>query len=244
MKPSAPQLPPADPAMSQFAGMQPQVADIGMQVMEVEPLLNQLANQVPALAPAADQLLGEMKSRMGAPAIGIANLIGGMMGGGAPGGAGAPGMGGGGQPSGMTPGMQPPGMPAPGPAAPGIGGPPPPLAAAPPPPGPPGLGAPPVEPPPSPMGGMAPQGPGGPIALPQVPPEQGLMDIAMQLEVKLPGIGSQDPTLLPEIQYFVAKMREEIPKALNGDQDTQASALQEGNPAPTDTSLKSIPSLA
>ncbi len=242
MKPSAP--PPGavpDPAMSQFAGGQPQVADIGMQVMEVEPLINQMANQVPGLAAPADQLLGEMKSRMGAPAVGIANLIGGMMGAG-------------GQPSAGVPGMQPPAMPPAGPAAPGIGGPPPPLgASAGPPPGPqppmggaPGpTGPPEMEAPPAPMGQAAPgTSPGGPISLPQVPPEQGLMDIAMQLEVKLPAIGAKDPTLLPEIQFFVAKMREEVPKALNGGQETQAAALQQGNPAPTDTSLKAIPSLA
>ncbi len=242
MKPSAPSLGAPGAAMGQFAGQQPQVADIGMKVIQVEPLLNQLARQIPALAPAADQLLGEMKSRMGAPALGIANLIGGMMGAGGP--------------SSGVPGMQPPGMPPPGPAAPGIDGPPPPMGAAPPQGGalgmeapPPMGGVPPVGPegPPPPMGEAPPNpngGPGGPIALPPPPPEMGVMDVAMQLEVQLPGIGADDPTLLPEIQFFVAKMREEVPRALSGDQQTQAAALQQGNPAPTEASLKSIPSVA
>lgn len=189
-------------------GMGAPMADITMKVMELEPLLNQMALQAPVLAPSVDQLLGEMKSRMGGMAAGLAALAGpGLGDAGAMGQMGAPPMGG--------------------------AAPPDPMMAAPPP----------GPQPPGPVQGPPQGGPGGPIAMPPMPPTMGLMDIAMQLEVKLPSIGADDPTLLPNIQFFIAKMREEVPKVLDPSLDTQANKML-NNPAPTDATLRALPVVA
>lgn len=130
----------------------------------------------------------------------------------------------GGAPPGMgqDPSMDPAAVPA---------GPPAPMASQPPP----------MEGPPDPM--MAPEPPqgGGPISLPEPPPPMGLMDIAMQLEAQLPAIGAADPTLLQNIQYFVAKMRDEVSKIVSGSPDNQASSMQKNNPAPTDATINQLP---
>src|ERR1043166_5912200 len=78
-------------------------------------------------------------------------------------------------------------------------------------------GAPPVQ------IGMAPP----PVQVPPAVQPQGVTGIAMQLEVQLPAISSIDPTLAPQIQYFIAKMRDEVPKV-------DAMLTQNKTTAPTD----------
>lgn len=211
--------PPMDIAalMGQLSGGQSMPsADITMKVLQVEPLLGQVAMQAPVLAPSVDQLLGEMKSRMGGMAMAVAGMAGPAMGG-------APGA--------MGPTMQP--------GAPMPGGPPAPMAVPPP------VGAPAPIGAPVPMdAGMGEQGPGGPVMTPPPPPPMGLMDLAMQLEIQLPAIGAADPTLLPNIQYFIAKMREEVPKIVNGTPDDQMASMAKNNQAPTDAMLKQLPVVA
>lgn len=217
--------PPAEAAAPDLAGLLGGQAmmggvDIALKVMTVEPLLSQLAREAPSLAPDVDQLLGEMKQRMSSPGMGMASM--GM-------GLGGPAMGG-----------QPPmGQSSPMGGAPAIPGPDmgggfPPAA----PPAPIAAAAPPMPQPPEPISA---QQPGGPIALPEPPQPMGLMDIAMQLEVQLPSIGADDPTLLKNIQYFVAKMREEVPKLLSGSPETQAESMAKNNPAPTDSMMNQLP---
>jgi hypothetical protein len=75
-----------------------------------------------------------------------------------------------------------------------------------------------------------------------MPQEQGIMDVAMQLEVLLPSIGADDPELLKDVQYFIARMREEVPKVASGDNAVdQFEALQRSSPAPTNEMLRSLP---
>lgn len=205
-------------ALAQMGGAMPGT-DITPKVMQAEPLLLQLARLVPSLAPDTDRLLGEMKSRItGMMTAGLAGLAG-MLGIG-----GVPQMGGvpvGGAPAGGSPPVGPPAPMAPAPMAGQDAGMPPPPQGPPPP--------------------MAPAVPVPPPALPQIPQERGLMDVAMDLEVLLPSIGADDGELLPDIQYFVARMRDEVPKVINGDTDDQFAALAKHTSVPTDASLKSLP---
>ena len=165
--------------------------DITPKVMEVEPLLTQLARQVPALGPDVDRLAVELKSRMSGLPSALAGLAG----------AGAPIGPQGGAPGGMTP-LQP--------------------------------GAPPVGAQPA-MGAQ----PAVPPALPPNPMQDvGAMDLAMQLEIKLPAIGKDDPTLMPYVQGFVARMREEVPKVVQGMTEAVQPPPQV---APTDSMLNKIP---
>lgn len=221
-------------ALGQMGASMPGMgADITPKVLQAEPLLMQIARLVPSLAPDTDRLLGEMKARMtGAMMNGLAGLAG-MLGlGGAP--MGGPPMGG------MPGSMMPPNPMAPAPMA-GGGGPPPGMGAGMPPPAP-NMGGMPLDP------GMGssfpPPGPAGPPALPPIPQERGLMDVAMDLEVLLPSIGADDGTLLPDIQYFVARMRDEVPKVISGDTDDQYAALSKHTGVPTDASLRSLPVMA
>ncbi len=103
---------------------------------------------------------------------------------------------------------------------------------------------------PSPMGAMgpsaAPPSPGmpgmsdmaGPPAMPPPPPTGGAMDTAMQLEIKLPALGKLDSTLMPYIQGFIARMREEVPKVVQGDTEAITPPVQS---APTESMLSKIP---
>lgn len=108
------------------------------------------------------------------------------------------------------------------------GGPPPPAASA-------GAG------PPVPAAG--PVGPGGspppgPPSMPAAPSTGGAMDTAMQIEMQLPPIGKEDPTLMPFIQGFIARMREEVPKVVQGDTEAVSPPPQV---APNDSMLSKIP---
>lgn len=204
MRPSPEPAP--DPMMMGLGGLLGQGApmpspDMVMKVMAVTPLITQLTMQAPVLAPAADNLMAEMKSRMAAPSMGLAALAGPMLGG--------------------------------GPQALPVGGPPAPPSS-------PAAPADTMLPAPS----TGPAATGGPIAMPPPPPPMGLMDIAMQLEMQLPSIGASDATLLPAIQFFIAKMRDEVPRIVNADPKTQADAMSDSNPAPTDGMLKQLPVVA
>lgn len=173
-------------------------SDLTPKILQVEPLLAQIAREVPALGPDVDRLNVELKARMG-------------------------------------------GLPAA-------------LAASGPPPMTPGAGGPNAGGPPTPIGGPsaapAPVGSGGPgpgplpsQAPPALPPnpvagKQGAMDTAMQLEIQLPDLGKEDPTLMPYVQGFIAKMRQEVPKVVEGDTEAIAPPTQA---APTEGMLSKIP---
>jgi hypothetical protein len=165
--------------MAQLAGGQmPTGPDITPKVLDVQPLLSQIARQVPSLGPDVDRLNVELKAHMAGLPNAIAQMGAGS-GGPAPGASGAPG---------------------------------PPAQAA------------------------APQGAAStPAALTS---QMGAMDTAMQLEVKLPSIGKDDPTLMPYIQGFIARMRDEVPKVVQGDTEAISPPPQ---PAPTDAMLSKIP---
>lgn len=88
-----------------------------------------------------------------------------------------------------------------------------------------------------------PQGPmAGPAAMPQMPANplqtMGALDVAMQIEMKLPAIGKDDPTLMPFVQGFIARMREEVPKVVGGETEAVQPPPQ---PAPTDQMTSRIP---
>lgn len=171
-------------------GPPPLSADLTPKVLDVEPILSQLARQVPAMGPDVDRLNVELQSRMG----GLPAAFSGMA------------------------GQMPPAPMAPTPMGPGPGA----------------MG--PAGPPP--MGG-APSPMGMPPAMPQVPPAtEGAMDTAMQLEIKLPALGKDDPTLMPYIQGFIARMREEVPKVVSGETESTAPPVQQ---APTESMLSKIP---
>lgn len=209
LKPSAPPGGGMD-IMSLLSGLtggaSPQLnPDLTPKILDVEPMLDQIARQVPALGPDVDRLNVELKARMGGLPQALAGL------------------------AGQVPGVAPGGMGTP--QSPPIGG------------GPPmpsGLG--PVPPPAGPP--LAPAvAPGmGPQAPPALPPnpmaDMGAMDTAMQLEVKLPPIGQDDPTLMPYIQGFIARMREEVPKVVEGDTEAVSPPVQA---APTESMLSKIP---
>jgi hypothetical protein len=78
-----------------------------------------------------------------------------------------------------------------------------------------------------------------PPAVPAVPDvTAGAMDTAMQLEVKLPALGKDDPTLMPYVQGFIARMREEVPKVVQGETESTMPPVQQ---APTESMLSKIP---
>lgn len=166
-------------------GQQPTMgADITPKVLEVQPLLSQIARQVPALGPDVDRLNIELKSHM----VGLPNMLaslGGASGGPTPASGGNPA-----GPPGLDAGQQG--------AAPAQAAPPPPVPGA----------------------------------------DAGAMDTAMQLEVKLPAIGQDDQTLMPYIQGFIARMREEVPKVVQGETEAVSPPTQA---APTDSMLSKIP---
>ncbi len=164
----------------------PLSADLTPKILEVQPLLSQLAAQVPAMGPDVDQLNVQLKSRMGGLPSALAGLN----------------------------NQGPPPNVTPTPAGPGSMGPM-------------DQGAP-----------MNPQGPPMPPQMPTSPGPTGAMDTAMQLEVKLPAIGSDDETLMPYIQGFIARMREEVPKVVSGETETINPPTQS---APTDSMLSQIP---
>lgn len=74
--------------------------------------------------------------------------------------------------------------------------------------------------------------------MPAIPGPASAMDTAMQLEVKLPSLGTEDPTLMPYIQGFIARMRDEVPKVVNGETESTSPPTQV---APTDSMLSKIP---
>lgn len=169
-------------------------------IIAVEPVLLQIARQVPALGPDVDRLNVELKSRMGGLPDAMARM------------SAAP-------PPGGMPGSPPltgtTGM-GPGPGGPG------------------GIG---------PIAALAPAIPGNaPSPVPPMPPDpaanMGALDTAMQLEIKLPAIGQDDPTLMPYIQGFIARMREEVPKVVEGDTEAVSPPQQA---APTESMLSKIP---
>lgn len=166
-------------------GPPPLSADITPKVMAIEPLLSQIASQVPALGPDVDKLNVELQSRMG----GLPSALSGLAGQGSA------------QPAQPTP------M---GPSYPGSN-----------------------------PGAPAPAPPGPPANMPTPPSTNGgAMDTAMQIEVQLPAIGSDDPTLMPYIQGFIARMREEVPKVVQGETESINPPTQS---APTESMLSKIP---
>lgn len=161
--------------------------DLTPMIQGVQPLLTQLARQVPALGPDVDRLNVELSSRMG----GLPNAMAGMAAQGQPSPGGLP-----------SPGVAPTGLgPAPGPAP-------------------------------------IPTQSGLPSPMPAAPGPASAMDTAMQLEVKLPSLGTEDPTLMPYIQGFIARMRDEVPKVVNGETENTSPPTQV---APTDSMLSKIP---
>lgn len=166
-------------------GMPQMSPDLTPQVLEIEPVLTQLARQVPALGPDVDRLNIELQSRMGGLPAALSGL------------AAQPAVG---VPVGQTP-MGPDMGPMGAPAGPG------PVTA----------GQPQMGPPPSPPGAL---------------------DTAMQLEMKLPQLGKDDPTLMPYIQGFIARMREEVPKVVEGETESMNPPAQT---APTESMLSKIP---
>ncbi len=172
-------------------GPSPLQADITPKVLEVQPILTQLARQVPAMGPDVDRLNVELQSRMGGLPAALSGLS-------------------------QQPMPQDQGMGTPMGPAPGALGAAPPSAAAPPPAGP-------------------------PMALPSPPStEGGAMDTAMQLEIKLPELGKDDPTLMPYVQGFIARMREEVPKVVQGETESTNPPVQM---APTESMLSKIPAV-
>lgn len=79
--------------------------------------------------------------------------------------------------------------------------------------------------------GFAPAAPGGVMP---VSTTGGLMGLVQQAEMVLPQIASNDPSVAPDIQFFVARMREEVPKVLKGENPSLT-------PPPTDEMMKSMP---
>lgn len=202
-------------------------------IIQVAPLLVELAKMVPALAPDIGALAVRMKGRLsGAPSGTPPDVIGG---GGQPG-APAPQPGTPLPPGGPQPGAgvlpPPPAQPEAAPATPAVQPPAPYAFGAP--------GAPPISPAgaptgqPPPVGGMVPP----PGAIPQgapVPTAAGVMGIVQQLELALPEIATKDASLAPDIQFFVARMREEVPKVIEG------QTANNMTPPPTDQMLNRIP---
>jgi len=178
---------------------------------QVAPILLEIARMVPALAPDAQALGVRLASRVQGqqappgPSSGGSLSPSGPMAGGAP-----P----------MSPGSPAAGLPPP---PPGAGAAPPPEAMSP-------LSVPGVA-----AGidggiGMAP--PAGP-PIPNTT-SSGLMGYVQQAEVMLPQIAAADPSVAPDIQFFVARMREEVPKVVRGERSGF-------NPPPTDEMLQSLP---
>lgn len=178
-----------------LAGSGPQQnPDMTPQILALEPLLAQIARQVPALGPDVDKLNTELKARMGGlPAALAASAPSSLTSGGGPAGASPV----------LSPGGAPPNGPAPG------GGP-----------------------------ALPPNGP--PMLPPNPAANSGAMDTAMQLETQLPPLGKEDPTLMPYIQGFIAKMRQEVPKVVEGDTEAISPPTQA---APTEGMLSKIPSV-
>jgi len=187
------------------------------QIQAVAPLILEIARMVPALAPDAAGLAQRLSARLQGQQL-------------------PPGQGG--QPAGplspqiATPGQgaaQPAPVPPPGLIPPGAEPLPPEAAAA---------GAPGPVPPP--MGiqsagvGFAPAPPMGPAAPMPVSTTGGLMGLVQQAEMILPAIASADPSVAPDIQFFVARMREEVPKILQGESPSLT-------PPPTDEMMKAMP---
>lgn len=83
-------------------------------------------------------------------------------------------------------------------------------------------------------GQPAPQPPEGPAPEMQGVP-QGVMGIAVQLEMLLPQIASADPSLGSVITGFLSKLRQEVPKILEGERNNGM------NPPPTDEMLARLP---
>lgn len=71
-----------------------------------------------------------------------------------------------------------------------------------------------------PAGTPPPPGQPGAGPLPAPPPEtsatMGLMDLSLQAEIALPSIAADDPTLAQTVTFFIARLREEVPKVLQG----------------------------
>lgn len=196
MKPSTPPGGPGGADLSGIlamlgGGQAPPIGpDLTPKIMQVQPVLLQIARQVPALGPDVDRLNVELKSRMGGLPAALAGLAGGPpLPAGAPAGSGPPPMAAAGTPMGAA-GVSP--MPAAAPA--------------------------PLGPPP--------------------PTEMGAMDTAMQLEIQLPDIGKDDPTLMPYVQGFIARMREEVPKVVQGNTESVSPPPQT---APNDQMMSKIP---
>ncbi len=91
--------------------------------------------------------------------------------------------------------------------------------------------------------------PGGAIPSPAVAPagaqatptREGLMGLVQQIELLLPQIAAADPTLSADIQFFIARLRDEVPKAVEA-QNT--GTTQNLTPPPTDEMLTKIPVVA
>lgn len=164
---------------SVMAGM-----DVTKRIMQLSPLLTELAKQVPALAPDINGLTIRLQGRMqGAnPMAGTSAL------------------------------PVPPGTPMAG------GGAPPPFA----------MGAPGATPPNPAMASL------GPMPAAPVPTSAGVMGIAQQIELILPQIATSDPTLAPDVNFFVARMREEVSKVIQG-QPTELT------PPPTEQMMNRLP---
>ena len=165
-------------------------------MLMIEGLMSDLARDVPALAPDVDLLLTKLKSTM------PANLP---------------------APPGPQAALPPDPVGLPSPEAGGLTG------EAPPGPSPvpfgadqrPGPGALPGPQSAAPLGGP---GPGGPLGMgsavmgpEQVPnaspqPAGGVLQKAVQLELKLFRLAGKNPDIAPDIQYFVVRMREQVPK--------------------------------
>lgn len=184
------------------------------QIQQVAPLLLEIARMVPALAPDAAGLVQRLGARLQGQQLPPGDM---------------------GQPSGplspqvAQPGQGPQPVPVPPPGLippPEMGGalPPeagPPMPMGPPPPGIQAAG-----------GGFAPAPPMGPVM--PVSTTGGLMGLVQQAEMMLPAIASADPSIAPDIQFFVARMREEVPKVVQGESPSLT-------PPPTDEMMKSLP---
>lgn len=180
-------------------GPPPLNSDITPKVLEIQPMLFQLARQVPAMGPDVDRLNVELESRMGGLPAGLAGMA----------------------------NQAPPPGPGITPMGPAMGGP---------------MGQAGMSWPPAMSAGMPPMGQ-GPGAMPPMPPPapapmMGAMDTAMQLEIKLPTLGQDDSTLMPYIQGFIARMREEVPKVAQGETESISPPVQT---APTESMLSKIP---
>lgn len=180
--------------------------EASQQIMQVAPLILEIARMVPALAPDAAGLGQRLAARMQGQQVPPGQM---------------------GQPSGplspqvAPPGAQPAPIPPPGLVPPTDMGAPMDAGAMPPPMGiqSAGMGISPALPP----------GPAMPVAT-----TGGLMGLVQQAEMILPQIAANDPSVAPDIQFFVARMREEVPKVLQG----QNPSL---TPPPSDEMMKSMP---